>query len=118
MRGRKRTVEIEFSKVKELKRNLCKKDLKDGDVLKGIREALGLNQRAFADKIGVESMTISRWERNQINNPCLTLEQCTNLNRLLKKIDLDIYELNIDFQILMDLKDFKTYGLVHNALNF
>lgn len=118
MRERNRTVEIKFSKVKELKSVLSKKQVDDGDTLKMIREALGLNQRAFADKIGVESMTVSRWEKNRIKNPCLTLEQCVNLNRLLNKIDLDVYELNINFQILMDLKDLKTYGLVHNALNF
>ena len=36
--------------------------------LKSIREILGLSQSEFADKIGVEQVTVSRNELDDLNN--------------------------------------------------
>lgn len=33
--------------------------------VKGIRKELGLTQVEFAQKIGVDEVTVSRWERNE-----------------------------------------------------
>lgn len=34
-----------------------------GDALRRRREALGLSQKALADRLGVEQATVSRWEK-------------------------------------------------------
>lgn len=37
---------------------------KDGEAVRGIRKALGLSQARFGHYLGVDSGTISRWERD------------------------------------------------------
>ncbi|BFU90928.1 MAG: hypothetical protein NTAFB01_21150 [Nitrospira sp.] len=40
--------------------------LMNGAALKKIRRQLGLTQKELADKIGVSSNTVARWERNEL----------------------------------------------------
>jgi len=105
-------VELKISKLDELKNELTRSDRPDrGRIFILIRESLGLSQRAFADKIGVEAQTVSRWERNKIETPCLTLDQFQNFNNLLQKLGIGMYDLNLNIQILLELRDARMYGI-------
>ena len=57
--------------------------------LKSIREALGCTQEQFAARIGVTSMTISRWERGAAPTT-LTLPQIKAFSGELKKIGMTV----------------------------
>ncbi len=46
-----------------------------------LREALGLTQVEFAERIGVDSMTVSRWERGQLHPSKQSLEAIEKLRR-------------------------------------
>jgi len=57
--------------------------------LKVIRERLGYTQLEFAKKIGVTSVTISRWERG-VAPALLTIPQVKALSRELRTLGLTI----------------------------
>lgn len=64
--------------------------------MKAIREALGCTQEQFASRIGVTSMTVSRWERG-VAPPTLTIPQAKALSRELRKIGMTIENLPDSF---------------------
>ena len=51
--------------------------------IKTMRIALGLSQKELADKLGVDAITVSRWERNEQKPSSLAQKQ---LARLVNKI--------------------------------
>lgn len=53
--------------------------------MKKIREALGLNQKAFANLLGVQRMTVWRWERG-LNDYALNSSQIKILVDAARKI--------------------------------
>ena len=54
--------------------------------MKKIREALGLNQKAFANLLGVQRVTVWRWERG-LNDYALNSSQLKILRDAVKRID-------------------------------
>lgn len=57
--------------------------------LKTIRDALGLSQQEFANRIGVAVATVSRWERG-LSPATFTVPQMKALNQELRRIGLTI----------------------------
>lgn len=53
--------------------------------MKKIREALGLNQKAFANLLGVQRVTVWRWERG--NDYALNSSQLKTLRDAVKRIN-------------------------------
>ena len=54
--------------------------------MKKIREALGLNQKAFANLLGVQRVTVWRWERG-LNDYALNSSQLKTLRDAVKRIN-------------------------------
>jgi len=46
-----------------------------------LREALGLTQQEFGERVGVDKMTVSRWERGALRPSDESLEAIENLRR-------------------------------------
>lgn len=117
MRIKKINMEIQVEKLdllkKELSRGSNKSDM--GKIFTLIRESLNYKQSDFARKLGVEAMTISRWENNKIKTPFLTLEQCQNLNYELSRLNLSVLDLP-DIMVMVNVSDLKTLGLVNTIL--
>ena len=65
------------------------------NALKQIREALGMSQRRFAKTIGVNHMTIFRWENGQ-TKPMFSVAQVKALQKAMKEIGLDVTDLPDD----------------------
>ena len=57
--------------------------------VKAIREALGLKQEKFAQRIGVSFATVNRWENGKAKPSPLAKEK---LSRLAKQADLTLAE--------------------------
>jgi DNA-binding XRE family transcriptional regulator len=115
MRPKEVKKNIDMQKVDLLKKELSK-EIKDTKIFLTLaREALGYNKSSFAKVIGVESTTISRWENGTIANPCLTWEQCLNLNNELGKIGFSIFDCP-DLNVMVSIPDLKQLGLINKIL--
>lgn len=54
--------------------------------IKGIRDALGMNQAEFADALGVHVLTVSRWERKaQMPTSALVKRELSKLEEKAKR---------------------------------
>ena len=74
---------------KQLTKEITKGQRADqGKIYRLIRELLHCSQTDFATRIGVQGVTISRWENNKIDKPMLTYSQYQNLRSELKKINI------------------------------
>ena len=58
--------------------------------LKAIREALGLTQQEFAEKLGVVVSTVHRWETGK-SEMTLDLEQIQKFDKMLQEIGLTFH---------------------------
>jgi DNA-binding transcriptional regulator YiaG len=47
-----------------------------------LREALGLTQKAFGERIGVDKITVSRWERGQVRPGPESIKALRKLRRI------------------------------------
>jgi len=54
----------------------------EAEEIKAIRVALGLTQKDLADKLGIDAITVSRWERKLARPHSNSLKK---LRRLIKK---------------------------------
>jgi DNA-binding transcriptional regulator YiaG len=55
--------------------------LKSPGFLTTLREALGLTQRQFGERVGVDKMTVSRWERGTMCPSAAALAMVERLRR-------------------------------------
>jgi DNA-binding XRE family transcriptional regulator len=67
------------------------------NVLKQIRQALGMSQEEFAQAIGATQRSIVRWEKGH-TSPLFSISQIKALKREMKKLGLDIEDLPDDLQ--------------------
>ena len=96
-------------KKKELEKLLATTPTPDPcEVFTLLREALGLNKEAFARQIGVSASCVGRWEKyTKDSRVTLTSEQMSNLSRLSHELDLSLYDLKINFDIVVPFSEFK-----------
>lgn len=64
----------------------------DVSALKQIRDALELSRESFAQRIGVTTTTIYRWESGR-NPATFTVPQMKKLQQLIKPLGIDISDL-------------------------
>ena len=60
--------------------------MKTASVVKGARKRLGLTQLELAQKLGVTSIAISRWERGVVIPPKPTLRLLATLDQQVEKL--------------------------------
>ncbi len=65
---------------------------KDVSPLKQIRDALDLSRESFAQRLGVTTTTIYRWESGR-NPATFTIPQMKKLQQLIRPLGLDISDL-------------------------
>lgn len=53
--------------------------------VKGIRKELGMTQKVFAEELGVDEITVSRWERGERRPSRLALRSIERLRRKVGK---------------------------------
>jgi DNA-binding XRE family transcriptional regulator len=105
-------MDFDPNKKKELDL-IVKRGLKEqGQIIRLVRETFQLNKEAFAQLIGVTATTIGRWEKYGENNTfTFTTEQLANFNQLLRDLRYNVYDLKLDFDVLVSGQDLKTIGL-------
>lgn len=57
----------------------------DSKEIKALRKRLGLTQKVLADRLGVDAITVSRWERGEYKPSGLALRQLARLGKKGKK---------------------------------
>lgn len=67
-----------------------------------IRACLGLTKAQLSDFLEVESVTITRWERDSIASPTLSLNQYLKLIKLLKLLDIHVSDLPFNLRVIFD----------------
>lgn len=83
-----------------------------GTIIRLVRETFKLNKEAFAQFIGVTATTVGRWEKYDDKNTfTFTTEQLANFNQLLRDLRYNVYDLKLDFDVLVSGQDLKTIGL-------
>jgi DNA-binding XRE family transcriptional regulator len=117
MRKQKRNMDFDPIKKKELDLMIRRGTKKEqGKIIQLVRETFKMNKEAFAQLVGVTATTIGRWEKYDDSNTfTFTTEQLANFNQLLRDLHYNVYDLKLDFDVLVSGQDLKTIGLFHWA---
>ena len=112
MRLKKNTEGINYTLVDRLTKELGRgKAANKGKIYRLIREALGYSQSDFARKIGVQGVTVSRWENNRVETPFMTYEQAKQLQTELQRIKLSLADLP-DVMVILSVDELNQLGLL------
>lgn len=66
------------------------------NILKQIRQALGISQEEFAKRLGVNRSSVARWETGYTKDASFTLRQIKALEKEIGKIGLSFADLPDD----------------------
>jgi putative transcriptional regulator len=63
-----------------------------GDLIRDLRQALGLTQEKFAAQVGVSFPTVNRWENKRATPSPLAMEKITALIKQVRRSGTDLME--------------------------
>ncbi|HZH76174.1 MAG TPA: type II TA system antitoxin MqsA family protein [Archangium sp.] len=99
--------EVEFYKIEELHRNLAmtvarRREKLGPKEIRFLRKYLGLSSKDFADKMGVDKTTVSKWER--VDAPTPMGQPAERLLRLMVMVDKPIEEYPLEETGLVEVR--------------